>query len=186
MKSPCEVVAERLALAEPLAELSQHVEDCPRCQSLRATELKLTAARREATPALGFTSRMTVIATQRLMVRQRRRVVGYAAVSALAASVLTLSVVRQTSSTDQATQAAALPAAQVQPAGDPWSDRPTPDAVGALQTDDGAEVSQQEDQDDLRDLLDLSRTHADPVSADWAEIEAPLSPYDRLLQQVGN
>ena len=37
---------------------------------------------------------------------------------------------------------------------------------------------------DVRALYELSTGYATPVSADWAMIEAPLKPYDHLLQQV--
>jgi hypothetical protein len=73
MMAPCDVVAERLALDEPLAELTQHADDCPRCQGLLAAQRSLRGSRRaDATPAQGFAARMTVQANQRLVVRRRR------------------------------------------------------------------------------------------------------------------
>ncbi len=206
MMSPCDVVAERLALDEPLAELAQHADDCPRCQGLLAVQRSLsqsTSRRGDPTPAHGFASRMTVAANQRLVVRQRRRVVGYAALSAAAAAMVTFLVVRQPDPQQPAPVAASQPrldeAAELP---DPWKDgeRPaqpseieapdeSPDEAAELPSpdepivDEAAELEGQPDED-AQALFQMSQGAARPVSANWKKIEAPLSAYDRLLQQV--
>ena len=191
MMSPCDGVAERVACGEPLAELASHADDCPRCQSLLAAQSLLATgvghAGRSVEPARGFTARMTVVASQRLVTRHRRRVVGYASLSATAAAMLTFALVREPSR--PAPQAVAEPqdpvAAEALPAiaapkqqdlagaKDPWL---TPDEVAA--------IGEQGDHD-ARALLVLARSHAAPVSADWDKIERPLRPYRQLLLEVG-
>ncbi|MEZ4362911.1 MAG: hypothetical protein R3B48_22155 [Kofleriaceae bacterium] len=188
MMSPCDAVAERLALSTPLAELSQHAEDCPRCQGLLAVERKLTARAQLATPAQGFTSRMTVIATQRLVTRQRRRVVGYAALSAAAAVAVTLAVVHQPARSGEEVAEHREHLTTPQPAAsDPQVREPAPVEPPIIPTDVVEEAPLEVEAEltrDVRALYELSTGYATPVSADWAMIEAPLKPYDHLLQQV--
>lgn len=177
MKSPCYGVAERLACGEPLAELAVHADECPRCQSLFAAQRLLTQRPGSASePARGFTARMTAVANQRLVARHRRRVVGYAALSAAAAAMLTFALVREPTKAAPTTAARqpyeAQPVAE-QPAG--GSDEPSPwDSPNA----------EAEADEEARALLVLARTHAEPVSADWRAIERPLSAYRQLLRRV--
>lgn len=192
MMAPCDVVAERLALDEPLAELTQHADDCPRCQGLLAAQRSLTAGRRgDATPAHGFASRMTVAANQRLAVRHRRRVAGYAMLSAAVAALVTFVVMRDPA---KASQPPAVGASQpVEPGPeealrDPWKapaeepremrDEPSPPDEPSPEESSGPD-------DEAYLLRVLSQTSDAPLSADWKKIEAPLSRYDHLLQQVG-
>jgi hypothetical protein len=198
MMAPCDVVAERLALDEPLAELTQHADDCPRCQGLLAAQRSLLGTRRRnATPAHGFAARMTVQANQRLVVRHRRRVAGYAMLSAALAAMVTFVVMR-----DPDKGRAPAPVASSQLKGeeereageereerDPWKE-PGPAEVPDELEEPVALEQELEDGDAPRDedaflLRVLSETAAAPVSADWQKIEEPLAPYDRLLRQVG-
>lgn len=209
MMSPCDVVAERLALDEPLAELSQHADDCPRCQGLLAAQRTLSGQHRDpssaslgghATPAHGFASRMTVAANQRLVVRHRRRVAGYATLSAAAAAMLTFFLVREPSkpapSEVAATQLKSDSPTAENPedptaAKNPWlSDEEDVNDVEQpepLEVPEEPTTEEQGDQDEeARELYRLSKLYAMPLHAKWKRIEAPLDPYKRLLQQAGD
>lgn len=177
MMSPCDGVAERLASGEPLAELAVHAEECPRCQGLFAAQRLLTQRSGDlGEPARGFTARMTAVANQRLVTRHRRRVVGYAALSAAAAAMLTFALVRepQKAAPTMAAQNPyeAQPVAELPSGG---TDEPSPWDAPNAEADADEEV---------RALLVLARTYADPVSADWHAIEKPLSAYRQLLRRV--
>jgi hypothetical protein len=201
MMSPCDVVAERLATGDPLAELAQHADDCPRCQGLLSVQRSLAGSHRsDATPAHGFAARMTVAANQRLVVRHRRRVVGYAALSAAAAAMATFLIVRQPD------KAVAPPVAATQPRleapaepRDPWTSDDAPAAPDEADEDDAPleptaeELLEDEGQpleldgeadEDARALFLMSKQAARRDAANWKKIEAPLSAYDRLLQQL--
>lgn len=200
MMAPCDVVAERLALDEPLAELTQHADDCPRCQGLLAAQRSLLGTRRrDATPAHGFAARMTVQANQRLVVRHRRRVAGYAVLSAALAAMVTFVVMRDP---DKGRAAPPVAASQLKHDGDereaeaprderdPWNEpapAEAPDELDEAPPDEQElEVPSEARDEDAHLLRVLSETAAAPVSADWQKIEQQLSPYDRLLQQVGS
>jgi len=58
--SVCDQVAERVALGEPLGDLTEHAEGCASCKNLIAMSSKLGATRHAVDPGLGFTARMTV------------------------------------------------------------------------------------------------------------------------------
>lgn len=202
MMSPCDVVAERLALDEPLAELSQHADDCPRCQGLLAAQRTLSGQRLDSAPAHGFASRMTVAANQRLVVRHRRRVAGYASLSAAAAALLTFFLVREparpASSEVAATQlksdSPTAPTAEApsnQP--DPWQSEDDEDAADDVEQPEPSEVPEEPTVEELgaydeeaMELYRLSKLYAMPRHAKWKRIEAPLDPYKRLLQTAGD
>jgi hypothetical protein len=201
MMSLCDAVAERLACGEPLAELSQHAEDCPRCQGLLMAQRTLAGGSAGSVePAQGFTSRMTVAASQRLVTRHRRRVIGYATLSAAAAALATFALVREptpeTSASNQIAGDKANPpttdrpvdnqaAAATRKLDDPWrSEVPDQEPVA----EDVAREDQASDQfdEEVRALYVLSRSHSAPLSADWREIERPLQPYAHLLRRVSH
>jgi hypothetical protein len=159
---PCDVVAERVALGEPLGDLAEHATSCAKCRRLAALPTELGVVTSEADPGLGFTARMTSGAQHLLVVRQRRRIVAAAVSAAAAASLLTFALTRQPA---PATQSA-------QPALDMGSQR-EPEQV----TDD--------EDDDLRALVQLADTDRNAAySADWSEIEKPLAPYASLVKGV--
>jgi hypothetical protein len=180
MMSPCDGVAERLACGEPLAELAAHAEDCPRCGSLLATQRLLAAGAtggRSLEPSPGFTSRMTVMAGHRLVSRQRRRIAGYAALSAGAAAMLTFAVMRTPERGSAPAPVAQRERKDVLPASaganppveqNPWE----------------APVAERDTGEEELELTSLAHSYADPVSADWSEIERPLLPYRQLLRLV--
>lgn len=206
MMAPCDVVAERLALDEPLAELTQHADDCPRCQGLLAVQRSLSGARRnDATPAHGFAARMTVQANQRLVVRHRRRVAGYAMLSAALATAVTFVVMRDPGKGSAPPVAAsqlkdnsereapkrdrgAPDQPDEQEERDPWNEpgpAEVPEELEEPTTPEDAEAEERaaEAQEDAALLRSLSPS---PSSADWQKIAEPLSPYDRLLRRAGS
>lgn len=170
MTPTCEAVAERIALGAPLGELSAHLATCARCQDVAALAARLGATHHEVEPGPGFAARVTVGAQRRVVVRRRRRVAvrlgGGALVGALAVFVMT----RPAPSDERAAAVGtATPPAPPAPRPDPWAD-PVPAA-----SDDA----------DLRALVELADVHrSSRLSADWAQIEKPLSPYRRLLRGV--
>lgn len=197
MMSPCDQVAERIALDEPLAELTQHADDCPRCQGLLAAQLMISNHRRDETPAHGFAARMTVAANQRLVVRHRRRVVGYAGLSAAAAALVTFFLVREPAKQAQPPVAASQlksdsPVEQQdeETPKDPWQsdDRADedPSEVPDEMTDEDDAALDSEPDEDVQALYRMYKLHAMPVHAKWKKIEAPLRPYQRLLDEQGD
>lgn len=202
MMSPCDQVAERIALDEPLAELTQHADDCPRCQGLLAAQRMISSHRRDDTPAHGFAARMTVAANQRLVVRHRRRVAGYAGLSAAAAALVTFFLVREPA------KQAPPPVAATQlksdspaedddstPPEDPWQSddereavepSEVPDEATDEATDDAVDALEEGRDEDAQALYRMYKLHAIPVHAKWKKIEAPLRPYQRLLEEAGD
>lgn len=192
---PCDVVAERLALGEPMAELTQHADDCPRCQGLLSVQRALTTSSRgDATPAHGFASRMTVAANQRLVVRHRRRVAGYAMLSAAVAAMVTFVIVREP---DKATPStiAATDLERPDPANpedradvpDPWREPNPAETPDEMPSPDEPVEELLEHDDDAYALHILSETAGARLSADWERIEEkPMRAYERLLEQVEN
>ena len=159
MSNPCEVVAERVALGEPLGDAAEHAAQCVRCRRLAALPAELGAMRQEADPGLGFAARMTAGAQQRIIVRRRRRVATAAIAAAAAASLLTFALTRDPAQTSPSQQ----PAVQLK--------QPAEDAV--------------DETDDLRALIQLADTdRAGRASADWDAIEKPLKPYRSLVQNA--
>ena len=167
MSQPCDVVAERVALGEPLGDLADHAASCARCRRLAALPAELGAVRVDADPGLGFAARMTAGAQHRIVVRRRRRIAG-AAVAAVAAT--TLGVFLFTRAPEPAGPVAQPAADPKTPSPDPWSDDARP-------SDDG--------DDDARALLELANTdRSRHFSAHWNRIEKPLAPYRALVKGV--
>ena len=165
-RSICDQVAERVALGESLGELAGHAMTCANCQGLMAVSSQLGAVHHDVDPGLGFTARMTVGAQHRLAVRRRRKLaVGFAATVACGA----FGVFVVTHTPDEPTTTSALPTARAPKA--PAADEPTPSADEL-----NAELAS------LVRLADVD--HNRQISADWASVEAPLSPYKKLLKGV--
>jgi hypothetical protein len=164
---PCDVVAERIALGEPLGDLADHAASCPACRRIAALPTELGALRREPEPALGFSARMTAGAQQRIGVRRRRRIAA-AAIAATAATVMmTLALTRHGDTPNPKT---AQPAADTSQHKDPWeTGKPAPGNVD----------------DDERALVRLADTdRALHYRANWRAIEKPLAPYSKLVKGV--
>ena len=163
----CDLVAERIALGEPLGDVAAHAATCERCRRLAALPTELGASHREVDPGLGFTARMTAGAQQRIVVRRRRRFAAGLSAALLATSLGVFVMTRQP-------EAMTPPASTHQPVAtgtqhDPWDDRADD------RSDDGG--------DDVRQLMHYANADA-TYHADWARIGKPLAPYRAVLQGV--
>ncbi len=165
-ESMCDQVAERLALGEPLGDLSEHVSGCASCQGLVAVSGQLAATHHAVDPGLGFSARMTVGAQHRLGVRRRCRLaVGLAATVATGMFGVFLVAHHPAEPTE-----VSRPTVKNPPPDRP--DRPEPPAPTEPATDD-----------DLAALAQLGDVdHASHLSADWRFIEKPLAPYKKLVK----
>jgi hypothetical protein len=168
-ESMCDQVTERLAMGEPLAELSEHVSSCASCQGVVAVSSQLGATHHAVDPGLGFSARMTVGAQHRLVVRRRRRLA-----TGLAATVVTgafgVLIV--------AHAPAGSPGEQTQTATQrPQPPRPEqPDQEPPKASDSDADLAA------LVQLADVDRSAR--LSARWSRIKKPLAPYKRLVKGV--
>lgn len=162
----CNRVAERLALGEPLEDLSEHVASCAGCQGLVTVSGKLAATHHAVDPGLGFSARMTVGAQHRLGVRRRRRLAAGLAVSVATGMFGVFLVAHHPTGSTDRTQAAIKNRPPEPP--DPWREPPS-----ALVDEDLAALAQ---------LADVDR--GSRVSADWRRIEKPLAPYKKLVKGV--
>ncbi|MCX5742591.1 MAG: hypothetical protein NT062_08855 [Proteobacteria bacterium] len=157
----CDVVAERCALGEPLAEHADHAATCPTCTRLTATASALAGTRHVVDPGVGFAARMMVATQQRIAERRRLRVVGGLAgmvvVGALGVFVMTRGP-------------GALP------------DRPAPVAAPAPDPDRDPADPRPIDPA-LRALVRFSDTHTNThLSARWGHVERSLVPYRALVK----
>lgn len=175
MSTTCDVVAERVALGEPLGDAAEHAASCPACRQLAALPTELGVVHREVDPGLGFTARMTAGAQHRVAVRRRRRIaIGLA--TAVAATTLGVFVVTRDSSHDKI---ATTPPNKTEPAPatdtkkhdespDPW------DPDRATETDE-----------DLASLVYFADTdRAAAYKTNWKAIEKPLAPYRAVVEGV--
>jgi hypothetical protein len=164
--SPCEIVAERVAVGDPLGEVADHAASCARCRALTALPVELGASRRDIEPGAGFSARVTAGAQRRLGQRQRRRVALASTAIAFTAAASVALVVRgpsapQDEPMDESSTTA--PAA-----------RPLPAQPIAVNQDD-----------DARALLRFAHyEHASRASARWSHITKPLAPYRQLVAGV--
>ncbi len=157
--TPCDLVAERIALGEALGDVDEHVASCERCQRIVDLPARLGASRTPLDPGLGFSARMTAGAQHRLVVRRRRRIAA-GVIAGMAASVaIVFLVVRDPA---PKTSSVALEA-------------PTP---RDLETPAPAPLAH----DDLAALVRLADTkRSRRLSAHWAKIQRPLAPYRNLV-----
>ncbi len=157
MMTTCDRVAERIALGEPLDEHTDHVASCASCQRLVALPAQLGATKHAIDPGLGFSSRMTVGAQQRIVSRRRRQVAAGAFTALAACGVFAFLAMRGPDRPDVALQG-------VQPNPNPQS-RPEIDP-------------------DVASLVHIARAEHAHVSARWGAIEKPLKPYRKLLKGI--
>lgn len=156
----CDLVAERIALGEPLGEYEQHAATCERCQAIADMPGKLGATKHEIDPGLGFTARMTIGAQHRIAQRRRRRVAAALGTTVAAGLVAVFFLTRT-----------------------PAVDEPKQDVSTATQVED-PKVEPATDAE-LKALVDLADVHRSAhLSANWRRIKKPLSPYRKLLQGV--
>ncbi len=164
--STCDQVAERLALGEPLDELSEHAATCAGCQGLLAVSSQLGAARHAVDPGLGFSARMTVGAQHRLVVRRRRRLAAGLAATVASGALGVLLVAHAPAESPRVVT--------TQPAPTPTTHQDVPEPEPPSATDD-----------DLAALVQLADVdHASHLSADWKTIKKPLAAYKKLLEGV--
>ena len=167
--SMCDQVTERVALGEPLGEVSEHAAGCSRCQVLARVSRQLGATHCAVDPGLGFSARMTMGAQHRLAVRRRRRLAAGLAATALAGA-LGVMVVAHT----------------------PEAQHPGPVAVPPTSPDHRApalDQGQAEDtsEADLAALVQLADTdRSSRLSARWRHIKKPLAAYKKLLDAEGD
>lgn len=157
MNSPCETVAERVALGESLGELSTHVAQCADCQRTVQLPAQLGHTRTAIDPGLGFTARMTAGAQQRIALRKRRRIVASSGAAALAAALAVVVMTRP-------------------------SEPPPSVAVQPQPARDRAPVAAEPDE--IEQLVRMADTRrARRLSAHWSRIQRPLAPYRALVQR---
>lgn len=164
-ESMCDQVAERLALGEPLGDLSEHVSGCAGCQGLVTVSGRLAGTHHAVDPGLGFSARMTVGARHRLGVRRRRRLAAGLAVSVATGMFGVFLVAHHPAGSDRPQPTVQTPPRDRDPSPEPQPPRePVTD-------DDLAALAQLADVD-----------HASRLSADWGSIEKPLAPYKKLVK----
>jgi hypothetical protein len=162
MKEVCDIVAERIALGEPLGDAAEHAASCPRCRRLSALPTELGATRNESDPGIGFAARMTAGAQRRFTVRRRRRVAVTLAATVAATALGIVFLTRQ----------------PVEPVAQP--------PVSPIATDTHQHDTNHDDakvDPDVQYLVHLARTdRASHSSAHWRRIEKPLAPYKHLVK----
>ncbi len=156
----CDIVAERIALGEPLGDHADHAATCERCREITSMATSLGATHHAIDPGLGFSARMTVGAQNRITVRRRRRIATTAGVTAAAAAAFAFVVTRPT-------EPKRAPDADV--------------AVSPLKTD--VEAPLPVDDADLAFLLRDPEATA-RTTADWNHTTTPLRPYKNLLRGI--
>ncbi len=176
-QSQCDQVAERVALGEALAELSEHAQTCASCARLVAMSTQLGASHHAVDPGLGFSARMTVGAQHRLAVRRRRRVAAGLAATVASGAFAVFFVTR--SPVEPSTPSVALPTAE-QPERDDRDDRDNRD--DSTEPREQAEPATDEDLAALMQMADVGR--ASRLSARWGQIKKPLRPYQQLIEGV--
>ncbi|MCE9578010.1 MAG: hypothetical protein K8W52_33065 [Deltaproteobacteria bacterium] len=178
MTSPCDLVAEHLALGEPLgADGDAHVAACLACARLVRMPGLVAAAARPAVVPPGFAARIQVGARAELAARRRNRVATMALAAASVAAVATFAITRQS----DAPHAGAM---------DPWAARQP-----VASHDPGRELpaapKPEPRLDHTPDPLTARLVHVADIddalapSASWTRIEAPLAPYRHLLDRQG-
>ncbi|HEY1549128.1 MAG TPA: hypothetical protein VGG28_14990 [Kofleriaceae bacterium] len=167
----CDLVAERIALGEPLAELDAHATSCERCQRLVSLPAKLGATGHAADPGIGFSSRVTAGAQHRIGVRRRRRFAAVGALSVAAAALLTVVALHQPSASDGV-------AFQM-----PDMDRYKPALAQPHPHEPPSENNKREADPDVAVLVHLADIDHDMKSSvKWRRIEKPLRPYAAVLE----
>ncbi len=171
MNPMCNVVAERVALGEPLGEVAEHATTCERCQRTVALPGALAKTGHAADPGMGFASRVTAGAQHRVTVRRRQRVAAVSLISAAAVAALVLLFVRPAGESDSV---AYIPEALIRQLPttnpihkpDPWMPK-VPQAIDK----------------DVRSLVHLANTDRSMrLGARWNRLEKSLAPYGAVLK----
>lgn len=160
MTSPCDIVLERIALGEPLAELGEHAASCENCRRVVALPVELGQVHGEADPGLGFTARMTAGAQHRVQARRRRRLATGLAFAVVASAA---GVVVMTHHGEPAHPVATTPSPATE------THPPT--------------VMEDASDDELQTLVELADVDtASHTTANWNRITKPLAPYRKLAE----
>jgi hypothetical protein len=166
----CDQVTERLAMGEPLAELSEHVSSCESCQGVVAVSSQLGATHHAVDPGLGFSARMTVGAQHRLVVRRRRRLATGLAATVVTGAFGVLLVAHAPSGSPGEQVATQPPQRPLQP------EQPVQEPPKVNDSDADADLAA------LVQLADVDRSAR--LSARWTRIKKPLAPYKKLVKGV--
>ena len=170
--TPCDQVAERLAVGDALGEtLDAHVATCPACSRLLRVPGLVASTARATEPAPGFSVRVTAGARRRIAVRRRNRV---ALLAAAAAAVLLVGGTAALRPAEPPLPAAFMTPGEVTPLDRPVAE--SPDADPTLTDDELARA--------LVRLADVDA--ALRPAANWTTIEAPLAPYRALLPRLSS
>jgi hypothetical protein len=174
--TPCDVVTERLALGEPLADVEAHVATCPACSRLVALPRLVAASAHAAEPHAGFAVRTAAGARTKLAVRRRNRILVNTTGALAAAAIAVLALRTPDAPANPSFQIGAYRApAPLAPVNDSTGSTESPDelAAGELTDDDlGAELAR---------ISDFDRAIA--PSPAWRTAEAPLAPYRLIVHQ---
>lgn len=163
MNPICDVVAERTAVGEPLAEHADHARTCERCLPVVTLAHQLGGVHRDVDPGLGFSARMTAGAQHRLGVRRRRRIAAGAG-AAVAVGALAVVLVMRPGARPVPSEVATDTRPPIPERADPPPTPPDPELATLVR------------------LADTDRSRR--LSANWARIGTPLKPYRHLLRQV--
>lgn len=185
----CDVVAERVAVGEPVGE-DAHVAGCERCTRTVELAHKLVATHAAVEVGLGFSARMTVGAQRQLVVRKRRRVAAGLS-AAVAACALGAVLVTHTQGSSDAPVANNPPTLKTDKHDDKTDKAAVKDPKKSDPSDDKLDPDPWnppepgELDDDVAALLRMSdldtTTH---LGTSWSRIERPLAPYRSLIRGV--
>jgi multisubunit Na+/H+ antiporter MnhG subunit len=173
--TPCDHVAERLAMGEPLGDLDAHVATCPACTGLVRMPQMFAVTAHAAEPAPGFSARMTVCARGRIAARRRNRM---AVMTAAAAAVFLVGGSVATREPARPLHGAMRPLLEMTPLDRSVAERP----VAEQPSDDLPATSDDELAAALVRLADVDGALV--PAADWSRVEAPLAPYRILLSSL--
>lgn len=167
----CTQLAEAIVSGEPLSDDDRaHLTTCADCTRLAAMPRLVAATATAPEPGPGFSSRIVVGARERVAGRRRQRVIGFGLATAVAAGAAVM-IVRHD---DGGGRARAVATSERPAGGDTTGPLPDPPPGDGI-TDD-----------ELRELVSGdSLSQAMTPSADWADIETPLTSYRAVLRLGG-
>jgi hypothetical protein len=184
MMSPCDLVAERLALGESLgADGDAHVAACPACTRLARLPALVASTAREPEPGPGFSSRMQVGARAELTARRRTRIASVTLAAAAAVLVGGVFVTRHNRTSELPGTVSrvdepfpiSLPGEHRDTSRHDRDHQPQPQPAQPAVSDDHLAAH-------LVHVADIDGALA--PHAPWRRIEAPLAPYKSLLVHV--
>ncbi len=180
MMYPCDLVAERLAIGEPLGDDGEaHVAACPACARHVRLPAMVAASAREPEPGPGFSSRMQLGARAQLTSRRRARVASLTLATAAAVLVGGVYMTRHHGDDQPSTMATYSPP---MPISLPGEHRAEPVRHDPDHRPPHADLSDRELAAGLVRISDIDDALI-PHRA-WRRAEAPLAPYQQLLVYV--